>query len=218
MTFSTLSDLVARMTSVITLRGAKAYELLQNIKETCNLLVNLDTLVCNIQRLTFTQRLMQYTQLPDGQVTFIAFYGSKTYHPRVLCIRSANQVTKQPLLPNKLIHVTGDQAEYKLLLNRLDVNHEAYVMTIYHEAQAKTQLKTSIVDLIEFREAIDQPCTRLANTISDLEEALDHLDSTMEEFSNGSIEDLKGDFIYNLDSTLKTIEYCEPEVFLSLTS
>jgi hypothetical protein len=105
--------------------------------------------------------------------------------------------------------VTGDQAEYKLLLNRLDMNHEAYVMMIYHEAQA--QPKTSIVDLIEFREAIDQPCTRLANTISDLEEALDHFDSTMEGFSNDSMEDLKCDLIYNLDSTLETTEYHESE-------
>ena len=211
MTFSTLSDLVIKMTSVITLRGAKAYELLQSIKETCNLSVNLDTLVCNLQRLTFTQRLMQYTQLPDGQVTFIAFYGSKTYHPRVLFTQSGNQVTKQPLLPNKLVHVTGGQAEYKILLNRLDVNHEAYVMMIYHEAQVKTQPKTSIVDLIKFREAIDQPCTRLTSTISDLEEALDHLDSTMEGFPNDSMEDLKCDLIYNLDSTLGTTEYYEPE-------
>jgi len=207
MTFSTLSKLVATMTSVITLRGSKAYELLQGIRETSSLSANLDTLVCKIQRLTFRQRLMHYTQLPDGQVTFVAFYGDKTYHPRVLFIQEAtSKVIKRPLLPNKLVQVTGP-AEYKILLNRLDVNHEAYVIMIYHETvQVQTQPKTSLVNLIEFQEAFNQPCARLTNTITDLEEALDYLDNTIGEFSSEGMEDFKSDLIYNLDSTLETTQ------------
>lgn len=198
MTFSTLSRLVANMTSTITLRGSKAYELIQSIAEVSNLPIDLSTLVCQIQKLTFNQRSMQYTQLPKGHVTFITFYGDKSYHPRILFTRTQNkgvpQVTKQPLLSNTLIQVTSP-AEYKILLNRLDVNHEAYVLMIYQE-DAQTQTRVSLSKLIEFKEAVDQPYEALTNTIDDLEEALDHLDSTIEEFSNEGI--------YNFNNTLET--------------
>lgn len=204
MTFLTLSELVANLTSVITLRGPKAYELIQGIKETSNLSVNLETLVCKIQRLTFNQRLMHSTHLPDGQVTFITFYGDKTYHPRVLFTQDKghdkSKVTKQPLLPNKLVQVTGP-ADYKILLNRLDVNHEAYVLMIYQESdQVQTQPKIALTELIKFQES--QPCSELTNTINDLEDALDHLDNTIEE----GLEDLQSDLFYNLESTLGTTQ------------
>ncbi len=211
MTFSALSELVANMTSVITLRGSKAYEVLQGVKETSHLTLNLNTLVCKVQRLTFNQRLMQYTHLPDDEVTFVAFYGPLTYHPRILFTRplhsddqdrdaTPSKVVKQTLAPNKLIKVTGP-AEYKILLNRLDVKHEAYVVMIYHEA-GQPEPKTSLTELIEFQEAVNRPCAELTNTITELEDALDHLDTTIEGFSNESMEDLKSDLIYNLDSTL----------------
>lgn len=206
-----LSRLVTDMTSIITLRGSKAFEVLYGVMNAHDLeQVAIPTLVCKIQRLTFTQRLMQYTPLPKGPVTFLSFYSSQTHHPRMLFLR-ASKVTKQPLLHDKAVQVPNDSddLEYKVLLNRLDLNHEAYLLMIYQEedgdgtgAPSRT-VAASLSELIEFQEVVKQPCTELTNTIEDLEEALDHLDSTIEEFST---EDIESDLIYNLGSTLETLE------------
>lgn len=208
MTFATLAKLITNMTETVTLRESKAYELIQSVVEFPNLTSNLDTLTCQIRKLLFTSRLMQYTDLPEGQVTFIAFYSHATNHPRVLFTQTPdNKVIKQPLFHNKLYHVTGP-AVYKILLNRLDVDHEAYVLMIYHEAQSQIP-QSALSELIEFQKAASHPCVALTNTIDDIEEALDHLDNTIEGMGALDLEgfsdeeDLKSDLIYNLDSTLE---------------